>query len=140
MNLTPRQEEERQKYLKLLDRKRPYGTGFFGKNSIPLVEGWKPAQVLDLGAGRNLFCRALNDRGISATGVDWVFKADIEAPMWDVPLPNDYCDLITSFDALEHLLPEDVEPTVKEMVRLTKPGGRFLFSISYHPSAVKVNG
>jgi SAM-dependent methyltransferase len=62
------------------------------------------------------------------------------APMHRVPLAGGIADVVTSFDALEHLLPEDVDPVLGEMRRIGRPGGRFIFSICTRPSRITVDG
>jgi SAM-dependent methyltransferase len=49
-------------------------------------------------------------------------------------------DVVTSFDALEHLLPEDVDPVLAEMRRVARPRGHFIFSICTRPSRTTVDG
>ena len=49
-------------------------------------------------------------------------------------------DAVTSFDALEHLLTEDVAATLSEMRRVCRAGGRFIFSICTRPSRITVDG
>jgi SAM-dependent methyltransferase len=57
-----------------------------------------------------------------------------------VPLAGDIADVVTSFDALEHLLPEDVEPVLAEMRRVGRACGHFVLSISTRPSRITVDG
>jgi SAM-dependent methyltransferase len=57
-----------------------------------------------------------------------------------VPLAGGIADVVTSFDALEHLLPEDVDPVLAEMRRVARPGGHFIFSICTRPSRITVDG
>jgi len=144
--LEDQREHERQKYLKLdgttignsIVR---YGHLNHGQLAYPTVLGWNPSYVLDFGCGGNQFVRELRRRGVRGAGIDFAMAgADIVAPMHEVPLPGAIADVITSFDALEHLLPEDVRPVLEEMRRLSKPGSHFCFSISYHPSGITVEG
>lgn len=60
--------------------------------------------------------------------------------MHAVPLASSIADVVTSFDALEHLLPEDVDPVLAEMHRVARPGGRFIVSICTRPSRITVDG
>jgi ubiquinone/menaquinone biosynthesis C-methylase UbiE len=62
------------------------------------------------------------------------------APMHNVPLDDNCADFITAFDSLEHLLPEDVDLTFKEMHRIAKSNAEFCFSICYRPSFYLVKG
>lgn len=139
--LTERQKHEQSKYRHLAETRSDYGAGFHGKRAVPLVVGWKPRLVVDLGGGRNLFVKALRDHGVNAVGVDWAFpEADVKAPMYATGLPDAHADVVTAFDSLEHLLPEDVQPTFAEMRRIGEPGCRFVFTIAHYPSSNKVRG
>lgn len=85
--------------------------------------------------------RALRERKVQAVGVDFAFpEADVFAPMHKVPLPDGCADVITSFDALEHLLPEDVDTVIDEIARLASPKARLCMTICPRPSFAKVDG
>ena len=107
--------------------------------------GWQPRFVVDFGCGNNAFIREMRRRGIDGLGIDFANdEADVIAPMHQVPLASDIADVVTSFDSLEHLLSEDVEPTLSEMQRIasrrTSGGSRFIFSICTRPSRITVDG
>lgn len=70
---------------------------------------------LDLGCGNN-------KRGADWTGVDTHETADIQGPMWAVPLPDDCADELYSSHALEHVRKAQVIPTLREWRRLAAPG------------------
>lgn len=78
---------------------------------------FKQPLLLDIGAG-----------GYSSdekfTSVDLVTEADIQATMWDIPLPDESVYGIYSSNALEHVSLYDVVPTLKEWWRILKPEGR----------------
>lgn len=61
--------------------------------------------------------------------VDLYTDADIQAPMWSIPLPDDSVDVIWSDHALEHVPKEGVVPTLCEWGRLVKPGGNIQFFV-----------
>jgi len=137
--LPARREAERMKYLRL--RPSGYGGTNHGDRATAQVLEWQPRFVVDFGCGRNDFIRDLRRRGIDGLGVDFAFEeADVLAPMHAVPLASSIADVVTSFDALEHLLPEDVDPVLAEMHRVARPGGRFIFSICTRPSRITVDG
>ena len=84
----------------------------------------KPRFVVDFGCGRNDLVRDLRRLGIDGLGVDFAFPdADLIRPMHKTALHAGVADVVTSFDALEHLLPEDVDAVLAEMRRVTKPRG-----------------
>lgn len=137
--LEQRREAERRKYLAL--QPQGYGGTNHGRRAIATVLLWQPRFVVDFGCGSNAFIRELRRRGVDGLGIDFANpEADILAPMHAVPLAGGIADVVTSFDALEHLLPEDVDPALAEMHRVARAGGRFAFSICTRPSHRTVNG
>jgi len=137
-DLHTRREYERQKYLHVSPG---YGSTNHGQKAYDIVMAYAPKVVVDFGCGGNQFCTELRKRGPQTIGVDFANKgADVMAPMHDTRLNGDLADVVTSFDALEHLLPDDVHPTLLEMQRVTRVGGAFVFSISHEPSRITVKG
>ena len=131
---------EREKYL-ALTQSPTYGATNHGRNAYPLVLKHAPHFVIDFGCGRNDFIRGLRRRGVDGRGIDFAFaEADILAPMHRVSIADGAADLVTSFDALERLLTEDVPLVLDEMRRVARPGGRFVLSIAHRPSRITVNG
>jgi SAM-dependent methyltransferase len=142
VDLEARREHERRKYLALAGS--TYGSTNHGRFAYRLVQSFKPRPptfVVDFGCGRNLFIQHLRRLGIDGLGIDFAFpEADIVAPMHRVPVSAGIADVVTSFDALEHLLPEEVDEVLDEMRRIAVPGGRFVFSICTRESKTRVNG
>lgn len=139
VDLEARREHERKKYLALTASM--YGSTNHGRHAYSIVQTFKPRFIVDFGCGRNLFMRHLRRLGIDGLGVDFAFpEADIVAPMHCVPVSAGIADVVTSFDALEHLLPEEVDEVLDEMRRIAAPGGRFVLSICTRESRTKVNG
>ncbi len=139
--LDERRELERQKYLTLAASGSGYGGTNHGRFAYPIVLAWQPRFVVDLGCGDNAFIRELRRRGVDGLGLDFANDdADVVAPMHAVPLASDIADVVTSFDALEHLLPDDVDAALAEMQRISRPGGHFIFSICTRPSRITVDG
>lgn len=139
VDLEARREHERRKYVALMPT--GYASTNHGRFAYRLVQGWKPRFVVDFGCGRNLFIHHLRRLGIDGLGIDFAFpEADIVAPMHRVPVSAGIADVVTSFDALEHLLPEEVDEVLDEMRRIAVPGGRFIFSICTRESKTRVNG
>lgn len=122
-----------------------YGAGH-GSPALPLAAEWlKDGGVLvDAGCGRQQFNAALRSMAPLASlyGVDVVRVEPVpegvnfvQAPMWDlsrVPAP----DVVTSFDALEHLHPDDVRPTLTEWAERLKPGGKVIATICTRASYI----
>lgn len=141
MQLSEAQSRERDKYLYLKTVRPSYGGSFHGQDAVAPVADMSPRCVVDFGCGRNDFARALRERGIEAIGVDWVYdEADVKAAMHDTGLKSGVADVVTSFDALEHLLPDEVPVVLREMRRVCRQGGRFIFSISTRPSRITARG
>lgn len=139
LTLTQRRDAERRKYLRL--QPSGYGGTNHGGRAIATVLSWMPRFVVDFGCGRNDFIHELRRRGVDGLGIDFANdEADVTAAMHAVPLASGIADVVTSFDALEHLLPEDVEPALGEMRRVGRAGGRFIFSICTRPSRITVDG
>ncbi len=140
--LDARREQERAKYVALAAKPgSTYGSTNHGKLAIPIIQKFKPRFVVDFGCGRNDLVRDLRRLGIDGLGVDFAFPdADLVRPMHKTALHAGVADVVTSFDALEHLLPEDVDAVLAEMRRVAKPRGRYVFSICTRPSKTTVAG
>lgn len=140
--LDTKRAKERTKYLTLANKPgSKYGSSNHGRAAIPLIQEGKPRFVVDFGCGRNDLVRELRRLGIDGLGVDFAFpEADLVRPMHATALQAGIADVVTSFDALEHLLPEDVDLTLAEMRRVAVPRGRFILSICTRPSTTTVDG
>lgn len=140
-DLAQRREHERGKYLALASRPgSTYGSTNHGRDAVPLIRRWRPRLVVDFGCGRNEFVGTLRRLGFDGLGIDFAFDdADIVAPMHETGLLEGVADVVTSFDALEHLLTQDVNPVLDEMRRVARPRAWFCFSICTRPSRITVN-
>jgi len=141
-DLTQRRAHERAKYLALASRQgSTYGSTNHGRHAVPLIQRWRPRLVVDFGCGRNEFIGSLRRLGFDGLGIDFAFpEADIALPMHETGLLDGVADVVTSFDALEHLLTRDVNPVLDEMRRVARPRGWFCLSICTRPSRITVNG
>lgn len=72
---------------------------------------------LDVGAGKY-------KRDEEYRSVDISEGADIQAPMWDIPVEDNSVDELYSSHALEHVEMAKVPATLKEWYRIMKPGAR----------------
>jgi len=144
-SLDARREHERGKYVALAARPAAPGTGYGATNhghaAIPLILKLKPRFIADFGCGRNDFIGELRRLGTDGLGIDFAFpEADVPRAMHKTGLLDGVADVVTSFDALEHLLPEDVDAVLAEMRRIARPRGHFIFSICIRPSKTTVAG
>ncbi len=91
-----------------------------------LLSGASPGSLLDVGGGRGetlAIARALGFGPITATEVvpallqaGWI-EAALPEPL---PFLADAFDVVTCFDVLEHLLPDDADAAIAELVRVAR--------------------
>lgn len=138
--IVQRRAHERSKYQRLA-RRGWYGSTNHGAGAVATVLGWRPRFVVDFGCGRNQFILDLRRLGVDGLGIDFAMpEADVRAPMHATTLAGRISDVVTSFDALEHLLPEEVDAVLGEMARVAVPGGRFCLSICTRSSDNTIDG
>jgi SAM-dependent methyltransferase len=133
-------EKYRGIYTDTSGRYKRYGhSNHGGAAALAILAREKPRRVLDAGCGWNEFAIAARARGIDTTGVDFACPgADVVADIArGLPFPDKAFEVITSFDMLEHLRPDQVDAVLAEMCRLS---WRFILSISYVPSVNKWQG
>ena len=91
-----------------------------------LCEG---GSLLDVGCGRGEMLQAAPTFGFfSAVGVEAEPGLCLSTPdalvvqgvAWDLPVRDDSRDVVTCFDVLEHLLPDDQAPSLAEMRRVAR--------------------
>ncbi|PCI54153.1 MAG: hypothetical protein COB36_10705 [Alphaproteobacteria bacterium] len=80
---------------------------------------------LDVGCGRGEMVDFAESIGLKSQGVEAVdYLADraniIHGFAWDLRFDNNSVDLVTMFDVIEHVLPEDTERTLNELKRVAK--------------------
>ena len=98
----------------------------------------KPKRIIDVGCGDNSFKRLAEERGYHCIGLDFVGAgADVITPIHKTGFKTKAFDLVTAFDVLEHLLPEEVDQVLYELRRIST---RYLFSISYNTSDYQIDG
>jgi ubiquinone/menaquinone biosynthesis C-methylase UbiE len=110
-----------------------YGRTTHGKDVFKYILTLKPESIVDIGCGHNYFIKVLSKVGIKKViGVDFACpSADIIADVLYLPFEDKEFDLLTSWDVLEHLLPEQVDQAISEMSRVSN---RFAFTITYNPA------
>jgi 2-polyprenyl-6-hydroxyphenyl methylase/3-demethylubiquinone-9 3-methyltransferase len=111
---------------------------------------WRSKKVLDLGCAGGFMAEALDDRGAVVTGIDPAEEAiaaaraharqDDRNITYDIgvgeqlPYADETFDALVCVDVLEHVA--DLAKTVREIARVLKPGGLFLFdTINRNPLA-----
>ena len=119
---------------------KTYGKSTHGRRAIPFLSKWDADSLVDIGCGHNLFKKEFIDSTSckSVVGVDFSCEsADVISDAQELPFVDKQFDVLTSFDMLEHLLPETVDTVLSEMARISR---RFCLSISYVKSITKVKG
>lgn len=117
---------------------RGYGHSNHGRGAAALMEGIK--SLCDIGCGHNEFVKTQRTlrADMPAVGVDFACPgADVQAAATALPFVDKQWDMLTSFDMLEHLLPEEVGPALREFARVSS---RFCFSICYRASVITWQG
>jgi SAM-dependent methyltransferase len=113
-----------------------------GDSLINLVQGLVPlrqARVLDYGSGPGFLVEKLVRRGISTAGLDSspASVAALQARLGGQPaflgallttgipnpVPGNSYDIVFFLETLEHLLLNEITPTLAEIRRITRPGG-----------------
>lgn len=136
--------KEREKYVWLYENSKNYGSSFYAKNALVYLKTFTDVEsIVDVGTGRGEFCKwASTNIAKKVFGVDFVFEplkencnkniTYIKSFAHDLPFNNKSIDMITAFNVLEHLLPQDIDQTLNEFNRITKK--YMFFSICYNDS------
>lgn len=96
------------------------------------------SRVFDFGCGSGYMVRELQKIGYDAYGVDFEEEAinyGLSSGIKNLKVgtgnkidhTDESFDLVTAFDVLEHL--DNEQPTVRELTRILKPGGRIIISV-----------
>jgi SAM-dependent methyltransferase len=97
-------------------------------------------RVLDVGCGERPYEPLFSAYASAYTGVDPVDnpRADLRAAAEELPLEDGSADVTLCIQVLEHV--DDPQAVVRELARVTAPGGRVLLSthgvMVYHPAPV----
>ena len=96
-----------------------YGHDNHSRNHLTKFFALNPTSVIDIGCGHNEFIIGLNVS--TKVGVDISCpNADCIAPAHKLPFGDKAFDMLTSFDCLEHLDPEDIDKSLAEMQRVSR--------------------
>ncbi|HEX6447655.1 MAG TPA: class I SAM-dependent methyltransferase [Streptosporangiales bacterium] len=124
------------------DRCVDYARGRFAK--VAGTDGWPYAKALELGCGTGFFLLNLKQAGVLDEGhVTDISPGMVEAARRNaaelgfeidgrvadaetIPYDDDTFDLVVGHAVLHHI--PDVERAIREVVRVLKPGGRFVFA------------
>lgn len=117
-----------------------YGRGFWGEGAIDFILSQNPKSVLDVGCGYGRFCDAISEKVEKVYGLDIASVIThnviennkinfIHGEAKKIPLDDNSIEWITSFDCLEHCLPQDIDEILNEFNRVSTKG--WVFSISY---------
>ena len=133
----PTSEKLIQDYVSTLYPKRYSGTGFIYHSRIvtEMLEGIKfrdgrhSDRVLDVGCGIGFISQLYPNFDIVGIDISDGMLANnpyhwFKAPAEDIPFPDNTFDFVICRSLLHHL--EDPKIGLKEMVRVLKPGGRFV--------------
>lgn len=140
VTLDEMREIEKDKYVKLYSESRKYGHGKHFRKAKGHLREMGIKSVCDVGAGKGDFCRWMVANGcekvygidiacdIVAEGVEWHV-----APAHQIPLSDKAVEWVTSFDMMEHLLPQEVDEVLDEFKRVATKG--MFLSIAYIESS-----
>ena len=118
----------------------PFFTTYFGLS----LDYYKDKKVLDIGCGprgslewANNTCErigldTLADKYVKLEGKhhQMTYK---NAPAESIPYPDNYFDVISSFNSLDHV--DDLQQSIREIKRVLKKGGYFLLIADIHDHA-----
>jgi hypothetical protein len=142
--MTEAAQHERAKYAGIYSGENPrlrgYGKSNHGSNATALIQTFGAKSLVDVGCGWNDFCKGakLVSPELQTVGVDFACPgADVNASAESMPFSDKQFDVLTAFDMLEHILPEQVDAVLAEFARVSR---RFIFSISYVPSRILWQG
>ena len=148
--LSKRQQHEVDKYIDVFDRgttltpgtyaHKNWGLGIYGH-----IFDASPKSILDIGCGMGVFVNEMHKimkipkvygLDIASVKTNTYHTNDnitwIDAMAHDIPLEDGSVEYITSFDCLEHCLPEDIDTVVDEFDRVCSKG--LFLSIAYRQS------
>lgn len=147
MDIQEKREEEKTLYAEIYkNEKTKYGNSMHAKNILSYIKSLNINSIADIGCGRGDFPIWMKKQGCKIVyGIDFAanFKLynDViykKSYAHDLPLKDNEVEYVTSFDMMEHLIPEDIDNVLNEFDRVSTKG--MIFSICYKPSKIKIFG
>ncbi|HLC90295.1 MAG TPA: class I SAM-dependent methyltransferase [Candidatus Nanoarchaeia archaeon] len=102
------------------------------KHIISLLEQVpKEAKILDAGCGQGLLVQEFKKRGYDIQGIDAFYDSEhvVKDNILNNKFPDNTFDVVLCLDVIEHFQKDEQETLVKELVRITKPEGKIIWSI-----------
>ena len=148
MDIESKRADERKLYEKIYSSKRRYGGVNHASGILDKIKKMKISSLVDVGCGHGQFAEWCCSIGIP-TVLSRDFAAPgpkkspakegfLKAPAHDLQIDDASVEYVTSFDMMEHLVPEDTITVLNEFDRVASKG--FIFSICYRPSFHTVDG
>jgi 2-polyprenyl-3-methyl-5-hydroxy-6-metoxy-1,4-benzoquinol methylase len=88
-------------------------------------------KILDAGCGQGLLVEEFKKRGYDIQGIDAFYSSESvrKDDILNNGFDNNTFDVVLCLDVIEHFQKKEQENLVKELARITKPGGRVVWSI-----------
>lgn len=117
-----------------------YGDGLWGEGILDYIKTKNIKSLIDIGCGQGRFVNIVAEYipkvygcDIASVATNKVIPNDkityLDGEAKSIPLPDKAVECLTSFDCLEHCLPEDIDAIIKEFDRVSTK--YYIFSISY---------
>lgn len=142
------EDEYEYPYHWCLRRETQSGRLYFGYFDLAIemsaqMKETKSLRILDIGCGDARFLKELQDLGYyNLSGIDYSEKAisfsrlllpKVTFSSADLtkgaPYEENSFDVIFMIETLEHIIPEQIPPILKEISRMLKPGGEFIVTV-----------
>ncbi len=127
-------------YHQLRLQKKPINEFIEMPATLSLLKNVKGKKILDLGCGSGIYAKILKKRGAKVFGIDIsekmieIAKREVKdvdfrvGSVYKLPYKSEYFDLVLSSLTVDHF--KDLNKAFKEIHRVLKKNGVFIFSIS----------
>lgn len=106
-------------------------------------------KILDIGFGRGLLEKNLNDKNVSLFGIDISTRSVKEirkikrgqfivGDIMRIPFDSSFFDCVVALDIFEHISPKDAFKAYKEIRRVLKKGSYFIISVPLNENLKKM--